>query len=180
MQRVLVVGGPGSGKLTFARRLGALTNLPVTSLDALFWEPGWQESDRGVFQNRLQETIQSPAWILDGNYLVSTNAPQLPMADTVFWLDIPTMTRMTGIFSRIAYYYGRVRPEMPEGCAERLDWAFIRYALNYQRKQRPKLVAVLEQLRPDQKLVHFTRRRDVSRYLSDFDASRQGLARAPV
>jgi adenylate kinase family enzyme len=41
MQRVLVLGSSGSGKSTFARKLGEITGLPVVHIDQLFWEPGW-------------------------------------------------------------------------------------------------------------------------------------------
>jgi hypothetical protein len=50
MQRVLVMGSSGSGKSTFARRLSDMTGLPFVSLDALFWKPGWVESDKIDFK----------------------------------------------------------------------------------------------------------------------------------
>ena len=37
MQKALVIGCPGSGKSTFARRLQAATGLPLIYLDQLFW-----------------------------------------------------------------------------------------------------------------------------------------------
>ena len=49
MQRVLVMGSSGSGKSTFARRLSDMTGIPFVSLDALFWKPGWVESDTAEF-----------------------------------------------------------------------------------------------------------------------------------
>ncbi|MGL5447289.1 MAG: DNA topology modulation protein [Rhabdaerophilum sp.] len=165
MQRVLVVGGPGSGKSTFAHRLGAVANLPVVSLDALFWQPGWQESRRDEFQIKLEGVISEPQWIIDGNYLTSTGAPQLALADTIYWLDLPVLPRMIGIFNRTRRYSGQSRPEMTPGCPERFDWSFVKYALRYSRDQRPKLVAVLKKLRPDQRLVRFTKRRETDRHL---------------
>ena len=50
MQRILVMGSSGSGKSTFARRLSGITGIPMVSIDALFWKPGWVESDRAEFQ----------------------------------------------------------------------------------------------------------------------------------
>ena len=47
---------------------------------------------------------------------------------------------MLGIMRRIAGSYGKVRPEMAEGCPERIDVEFFRYVWNYRRQQRPKLL----------------------------------------
>jgi adenylate kinase family enzyme len=57
MERVVILGCAGTGKSTLARRLGAKTGLPVVHLDALFWEPGWQESDPAVFRQRVTEAL---------------------------------------------------------------------------------------------------------------------------
>lgn len=55
LRRLLVIGGPGSGKSTLAVRLGAALGLPVVHLDAHFWRPGWQESPRAEWADRVAE-----------------------------------------------------------------------------------------------------------------------------
>lgn len=42
MKRVLVIGGNGSGKSTFSRKLGKKTGLPVVHLDKIFWRGNWE------------------------------------------------------------------------------------------------------------------------------------------
>ena len=74
---------------------------------------------------------------------------------------------MVGIVSRIATSYGRVRPEMAEGCPERIDVEFFRYVWTYRQVQRPKLLQYLEGLRPDQPLICFTDRVQADRYLTN-------------
>ena len=44
---------------------------------------------------------------------------------------------MFGIMRRIAGSYGQVRPEMAEGCPEKIDFEFFRYVWTYRRQQRP-------------------------------------------
>jgi adenylate kinase family enzyme len=73
MQRILVMGSSGSGKSTFARRLSAITGLPMVSLDALFWEPGWVASNATVFDQRVTEAAHQLRWIMDGNSAVSVH-----------------------------------------------------------------------------------------------------------
>jgi len=43
MERVMIIGCAGAGKSTLARKLGAITGLPVIHLDREHWRPGWVE-----------------------------------------------------------------------------------------------------------------------------------------
>ena len=166
MQRVLVMGSSGSGKSTFARRLSALTGIPTVSIDALFWKPGWVESDKDDFERRMIEVAREPRWIMDGNY-TRNGAGELrrELSDTIIWFDLPRSTCMLGILVRIAGSYGQVRPEMAAGCPEKIDLEFFRYVWTYREQQRPKLVEYFEGLRPDQSLVCFTARTQADDYL---------------
>ena len=168
MQRILVMGSSGSGKSTFAQRLSAITGIPMVSLDALYWKPGWVPSDNAEFHARVTDVAQQPCWIIDGNY-TSIGAGELrrSTADAVFWFDLPRRTCMTGILSRIATGYGRVRPEMAPGCPERFDVEFFRYVWTYRRLQRPKLLHYFEGLRPDQALICFNNRAQADQYLTN-------------
>jgi adenylate kinase family enzyme len=167
MERILVMGSSGSGKSTFARRLAAITGIPVVSLDALYWKPGWIASDAAEFETRAAEAARLPRWIMDGNFMTSGAGDlRRSLADTVIWFDLPRRTCMTGIMTRIATSYGRVRPEMAPGCPEQIDVEFFRYVWSYRRLQRPKLLQYLEGLRPDQALISFTDREQADEYLT--------------
>jgi len=166
MQRVLVMGSSGSGKSTFARRLSAIAGLPFVSLDGLFWKPGWVASDTAEFGARVAEIARRPKWVMDGNY-TRHGAGELrrQLSDTVIWFDLPRHSCMLGLMKRIAGSYGRVRPEMAEGCPERLDFEFFRYVWSYRRQQRPNLLDYFQGLRADQALVCFTERVQANDYL---------------
>jgi adenylate kinase family enzyme len=166
MQRILVMGSSGSGKSTFAQQLSAITGIPMVSLDALYWKPGWVPSDNAEFDARVSEAAHQPRWIIDGNY-TSSGAGELrrSTADAVFWFDLPRRTCMTGILTRIATSYGRVRPEMAPGCPEKIDFEFFRYIWTYRQIQRPKLLEYFEGLRTDQIFVTFTNRTQADQYL---------------
>jgi adenylate kinase family enzyme len=167
MQRILVMGSSGSGKSTFARRLSAITAIPVISIDALFWKPGWVEPDRAEFRERLAEAARQPRWIMDGNYPSHLVELRRDACDTVIWFDLPRSTCMLGILTRIATSYGRVRPEMAEGCPEQIDLEFLRYVWTFREQQRPKLLAYFAGLRSDQSLICFTDRTQADRYLGE-------------
>jgi adenylate kinase family enzyme len=167
MQRILVMGSSGSGKSTFARRMAAITGIPMVSVDALFWKPGWIEPDRAEFRERLAEAALQPRWIMDGNYTSHLVELRRDACDTAIWFDLPRSTCMLGILSRIAASYGRVRPEMSDGCPERIDFEFFRYVWTFREKQRPRLLEYFRGLRPDQSLICFTNRIQANRYLSE-------------
>ena len=167
MQRILVMGSSGSGKSTFAKRLSAATDIPFVSLDALFWKPDWVESGPAEFDARVTEAARQPRWVMDGNFFShKTGLLRRQLADTVFWFDLPRLPCMIGILTRIASTYGQVRPEMAEGCPEKIDLEFFHYVWTYRTRQRPKLVQYFEGLRPDQALVCFTKRKQADDYLA--------------
>jgi adenylate kinase family enzyme len=166
MRRVLVMGSSGSGKSTFAQRLANLVGVRFVSLDALYWQPGWQPSEPEPFARRVAEAANGSGWVMDGNY-ISSGASELRrrLADTVIWFDLPRYLCMTGIMKRIMTTYGEVRPEMAPGCPEQIDLEFIRYVWTYRQQQRPTLLAYIEGLRPDQALIRFDSRKQADRYL---------------
>lgn len=175
MQRVLVMGSSGSGKSTFARKLSGIKGLPLVSLDALFWKPGWVASDKAEFRERLTEVALQPRWIMDGNFPSHLVELRRGACDTLIWFDLPRTTCMLGILKRIAGSFGKVRPEMAEGCPEKIDFEFFRYVWTYRRQQRPTLLAYFAELRADQALICFTDRTQADEYLKQL-AREQSLA----
>lgn len=167
MQRILVMGSSGSGKSTFAKRLSDITDIPVVSVDALFWKPGWVESEKAEFHERLTAAALQPRWIMDGNFTSHLVELRRDACDTLIWFDLPRSTCMMGILTRIAKSYGRVRPEMADGCPEKIDLKFFHYVWTFRARIRPKLLAYFEGLRPDQTFITFTDRAQADRYLRD-------------
>lgn len=142
MQRVIVMGPPGSGKSTLARRLGARYGLPVHHLDQAYHRPGWQPADEDAFQIEVERLVAQPRWIIDGNY-TATLEHRLRAADTLIYLDRSTWLIVPRILRRILMSYGRVRPDMAVGCPERLDLAFLRFVLTWNRKRRSRNLEII-------------------------------------
>jgi hypothetical protein len=88
VERVLVLGRGGAGKSTFARRLGAVTGVPVVELDAVFWAAGLDGLSRAEWAARQRELSAGPKWILDGDLgPYDVLAIRLAAADTVVLLN---------------------------------------------------------------------------------------------
>ncbi len=145
MERVAIIGSAGAGKSVLARKLGAITGLPVIHLDALFWHPGWVETPRPEWRTIQEGLVEGPRWVVDGNY-GSTMDIRLAAADTVIFLDLPRALCLWRTLRRSFSPLGKDRPDMASGCPERLDLEylkFLRWIWRFPRDERP---AILEKL----------------------------------
>jgi adenylate kinase family enzyme len=140
MRRILILGIPGAGKSTYARRLGETLDLPVHHLDRYYWNPGWAASSQEQFESVLRELLARDEWILDGNYR-RTIPLRLEYADTAVHLDVPRRAAIRRVFKRIASYRDGGRPDMASGCPERwFDRDFLYYIWRYHRDVHPEVV----------------------------------------
>lgn len=87
-ERILIVGGPGSGKTTLALELGALLNLPVHHLDDIARVGGGRGPETSVEHraSAIGEIVASGRWLTEGVHLGWTG-PLLDAADAIVWLD---------------------------------------------------------------------------------------------
>ncbi len=67
MKRILIIGIPGAGKSTFAKRLAEKIKLPVIHLDQQYWKSGWVEPKGEDWEKRVEEVSSAAEWIIDGN-----------------------------------------------------------------------------------------------------------------
>ena len=164
MQRVLVIGISGAGKSTFSRTLAAKTGLPLVHLDKAFWRPGWLETPKPQWRAKMSELAGAARWIMDGNFDSSLDL-RLPRADAVFWFDYPRLLCLRRVLGRIATSYNTVRPDMGQGCPERIDLEFLHYIWTFNARQRPRILAALAQFGGHLHPVVFRRDSDVARFL---------------
>lgn len=166
MNRIAVIGSPGSGKSTLARKLGERLNIPVVHLDRLFWRAGWVELSSAAFAEKVRDAVCTERWVLDGNF-GSTQHIVLPAADAIVWLDLPRHVCLWRAATRLCKYLGRTRPDLPDGCPEKLDFEFFEYIWTFHEHARPRIISRLGHRRADQTLVILNRSADVARFMRE-------------
>lgn len=138
--RILVIGCSGSGKSTLARALAERFGLHYVSMDRdVFWLPGWHQRPREDANRRIAEFVALPRWVMDGTS-PRTLPERLARADLVIWLRPPRHVSLYGIVTRWFRYAGRTRPEMAEGCPERISPEFLHYVWHFERDSAPRIV----------------------------------------
>ncbi|MGM9588882.1 MAG: topology modulation protein [Faecousia sp.] len=135
MERILIIGCPGSGKTRLAKRLGEKWNLPVVHLDNLWWTDDWENVSREEFDARLEEVLEGEKWIIDGNFS-RTMPMRLQYCDTIIYLDYHRWQCLLGMFQRVLLNYGKVRPDMGGNNPERFDPEFIKFIWNFNKNNR--------------------------------------------
>ena len=157
MKRIMIIGCGGAGKSTLARQLGEKTGLPVVHLDKLFWRPGWEHISRDEFDVLHREALMGEKWILDGNF-DRTMEERIKHCDTVIYLDFSRFACLYGVAKRILTTYGKVRPDMGEGCPERFDLDFLKWVWNFNKNKRENTYRLLNEAEGIEKIVLKNRR----------------------
>lgn len=178
MQRIAVIGCAGSGKSTFARRLGRVLGIEATHLDAWYWRPGWVATPRDEWRSVQQRLVAGERWIIDGNYAATLDI-RLERAGTIVFFDLPRRTCLFGLLRRWARHRGR--PLQAPGCPERLSWELARWVTRYRRHSRPKVMAAIARHAPQAQLIVIGTRQTASETLARAAAAtpRAGEAHRP-
>jgi len=128
--RILIVGPPGAGKTTFALRLAELTGFPVVHFDRVQFTEGWGMRPGDEVVAHLHPLLDDGNWIAEGD--INTGyAAAVSRADAIVCLDYSLCRCFCRYFLRTVFNYGRVRPEVADGCADRfesrLPWRIVQW-----------------------------------------------------
>lgn len=164
--KIAILGYSGSGKSTLARTLGELYGVPVLHLDTVMFLPNWRERPKDEQLRIVQDFMDSSSgWVIDGNYSNLLQARRLEESDVIVLMLFNRFSALARVVKRYRRYRGRSRPDMAEGCSEKLDAEFIRWVLwrGRVRSKSDHLRAIRTQ-HPD-KCVVLKTQRQINRYL---------------
>jgi adenylate kinase family enzyme len=163
---VLIIGAGGAGKSTVARRLGESLRIEVLHLDRLYWRPGWVETPKGEWRDKVRELVRRESWIMDGNYSGTLDI-RLAACDTVVFLDLPRTLCLRRVVKRLLMYRRGGRPDMAEGCPERLSVEFLRWVWDYPNRSRPKVLEKLKAGGEGKRIIRLRSQAEVEKFLAE-------------
>ena len=155
MQKVIVIGCPGSGKTTFAERLNIITGLPLYYLDAIWHKPDKTHISRENFDKSISAILNTAEWIIDGNYS-RTLEIRLQQCDTVFLFDLPTEVCIQGATDRL----GKGRYDIP-WIDKELTPSFKQSIQDLPRNSLPRIYELIEKYSKNRQIIVFKSREDV-------------------
>lgn len=159
--KIIVIGCPGGGKSTFAKKINQILNLPLFYLDMLYYNPDGTHISKEELEEKLKKIFQeNDEWIIDGNYQ-KTLEMRIKECDTIFLLDYPIEICLAGAESRI----GKKREDLP-WVEEKLETEIEQIITSFSVERLPEIYRLLEKYKNTKKIVIFKSRDAANKYLS--------------
>ena len=138
--KIAVIGYSGAGKSTLARALGERYSVPVLHLDSVYHGPNWTKRNDGEVMREIVDFLDShDAWVIDGEYPRFHLERRIEEADRIIIMDFNRFACLRRVWRRYRRYHGASRPDIAEGCNEKLDLEFLHWVLWKGRSKRRKL-----------------------------------------
>ena len=146
--KIAIIGYSGSGKSTLARYLAEKYKIPVLHFDTVQFLPGWEirpEEEKAAITKAFLDA--NDAWVIDGNYSKLSYERRMEEADVIIQLRFNRFASLWRVTRRYLTYKEGTRPDMAEGCKEKLDLEFITWVLwkGRTKTSRQRYRAILQQ-----------------------------------
>ena len=130
MKRIWITGSSGSGKTTLANIISTKLNIPVYHNDKIFWMENWKERPTNERIEITKGIIEKKKWIYEGNRFKDCKKDgRYNECDTIVFLKMNRFICLYRFLRRYFKYRGTVRPDISEGCIEKIDIDIVKYIL---------------------------------------------------
>lgn len=137
--KIAIIGYSGSGKSTLARKLGEIYQADVLHFDTVHFLPNWEIRSQDEKMRLTKEFLDNhDSYIIDGNYSKLFYERRIREADIIIILLFNRFSCLYRVIRRYFKYKNMTRPDMCEGCNEKLDFEFIKWVLYDGRSKRAK------------------------------------------
>ena len=167
--KIAVLGYSGSGKSTLAYKLGEQRGIEALHLDSVFWLHGWTHRSREEMRGIVGDYLDTRAdWVIDGNYSKICFERRMEEADLIVLLQFSALNCLWRVWKRYQRNKGCTRPDMGEGCPEKLDGEFVRWILWKGRDQNTRnLMQSIREKYPE-KVVWIRNQRQLDDYMREY------------
>jgi len=156
-RRFALIGLPGSGKSTFATKLGKLLHIPVHHLDQHQFEPGGKKRDKREFLALQKALVEEDAWVIEGCSF-STFEMRFARADVVIYFFLPRYLCFWRMIKRIFNY------QKSFGGLRMINWELLKYTWHFDRDKRATIDALVKKY-PTLDFRIFQTQQDADQYL---------------
>lgn len=101
---------------------------------------------------------------MDGNYGRTLDI-RLKQANVIILLDFSKWITVYQVLKRRVMYQGKSRPDMNEGCPERLDLDFVKWVWSFRKTKLPGIMEKI-QLYKDKNVIILKSPKEVRRFLA--------------
>ena len=134
--KIAIIGYSGSGKSTLARQLAEAYNIPVLHFDKVQFRPNWEirpQASKEIMAKTFLDLHKD--WVIDGNYSKLSFERRMEEADVILILLFNRFSCLYRVWRRYLKYKNAGRPDMADGCTEKLDAEFVKWVLREGRKK---------------------------------------------
>ena len=168
--KIAIIGYSGSGKSTLARSLAEKYDLPVLHFDRVQFRPNWEirpQASKEIMTKTFLDLHRD--WVIDGNYSKLSFERRMEEADVIVLMLFNKLSCLYRVTRRYLKYKNSTRPDMADGCGEKLDPEFIKWILRDGRtkESRQRYQGVIT--RYSQKVIIVKNQRQLNRVQKNID-----------
>lgn len=156
-KKFALIGLPGSGKSTFASKLGRILRIPVHHLDRHMFEPNGKKKDKQEFIEIQRAMLNEEAWIVEGCSF-STFEMRFAKADILIYFHFSRLVCFWRLFKRLFDY------KKDFGGLRKINWEILKYTWSFDKEKRARI----EELRhkyPQTEFIIFQGQKDADLFL---------------
>jgi adenylate kinase family enzyme len=156
-KKFALIGLPGSGKSTFASKLGKILDIPVHHLDRHMFEPGGKKRDKQEFIEAQKAILDEIAWIVEGCSF-STFEMRFAKADVLIYFHFSRLVCFWRFIKRLFNY------EQNFGGLRIFNWILLRYTWSFDKEKRARIEELKEKY-PQTEFFTFKTQKDADLFL---------------
>lgn len=163
----MIIGNGGGGKTTLAFKLAESTDLPLTEVDTIQFQAGWERTPTDEVIQLLTEVQQEESWIIDGFGPWECIEARAELADTIVFVDHPIWVHFWWACERqIAAAKGEKRLGGHPDCDLRdITKLMFETLWRVHENLRPKLVELVEKHQGTKRVIWIKSPEELDKYL---------------